>query len=75
MSSINYEMAQYKYICFLRDRGDVGELPYPDEEKSSQTGNNWLLRDHNGKLLANVNEDGFVRVAGEKRFGYKFGFK
>ena len=55
MSSINYEMAQYKYICFLRDRGDVGELPYPDEEKSSHTGNDWILRDHSGKLLAYIN--------------------
>ena len=70
MSSINYEMAQYKYICFLRDRGDVGELPYPDKEKSSQTGNNWILRDHNGAQLAYINENGFVRVAGQRKYGY-----
>ena len=70
MSGINYEMAQYKYICFLRDRGDVGELPYPDEEKSSQTGNNWILRDHNGVQLAYINENGFVRMAGQRKYGY-----
>ena len=70
MSGINYEMAQYKYICFLRDRGDVGELPYPDEEKSSQTGNNWILRDYNGVQLAYINENGFVRMAGQRKYGY-----
>ena len=70
MNSINYDMAQYKYICFLRDRGEVGELTYPDEEKSSQTGNNWLLRDHNGKLLAYINENGFIRMAGQRKYGY-----
>ena len=71
MSSINFKIAQYKYISLLRDRGESGELTYPDKNRSTYTDKCWILRDHNGNQLANVTDAGFVRMSGEKRFGYK----
>ena len=41
---MTYEIAEYKYACHLRDKGYVGELPYPSPKHSKMDEEgNWLL--------------------------------
>tara|TARA_R100001463_G_scaffold51291_2_gene101926 strand:- start:4541 stop:4726 length:186 start_codon:yes stop_codon:yes gene_type:complete len=52
---MTYEIAEYKYACHLRDKGYVGELPYPSPKHSKMDEEgNWLLINREGHKLAKV---------------------
>jgi len=59
--TMTFEMAEYKYYCYLRDKEYVGELPYADKNTSMQTPEgDWLLKDSQGHKIAVVLKDGKV---------------
>ena len=58
---MTFEMAEYKYYCYLRDSGYVGELPYADKNTSMQTPEgDWLLKDGQGDKIAVISKDGKI---------------
>ena len=60
---MTFTQAEYKLKAFMRDMGFVGELPHPNEEVSESNSHGfWLLKDVTGRYIAEVSEDGFVRL-------------
>ena len=61
---LSYDMAEYKYVCHLRDHfGLVGEIEYPNEQASKQhTDGSWLLLTITGERLGTVSPNGTVRL-------------
>jgi hypothetical protein len=60
---MNYEMAEFKYISYLRDNGWGGELTYPDETSSKkQEDGTWVLFTSAGVRLGSVSKNKTVRI-------------
>ena len=60
---MNYSMAEFKYISFLRDSGWSGELTYPDETSSKkQEDGTWVLFTSAGVRLGSVSKNKTVRI-------------
>ena len=61
---LSYAVAEYKYVCHLRDHfGLVGEIEYPNEQVSKQhTDGTWLLLSITGVRLGTVSNNGIVRT-------------
>ena len=64
-----YAMAEYKYVCHLKDHfGLVGEIEYPNEQASKQhTDGTWLLLSITGVRLGTVSNNGIVRTTWSER--------
>ena len=61
---LSYAMAEYKYVCHLRNHfGLVGEIEYPNEQASKQhRDGTWLLLSITGVRLGTVSNNGTVRT-------------
>tara|TARA_R100000541_G_scaffold1503_1_gene6299 strand:- start:214 stop:396 length:183 start_codon:yes stop_codon:yes gene_type:complete len=60
---MNYAIAEYKYVSYLRDAGYVGEVVYPDKDSSKeQEDGSWELFTAHGQRLASVSKNKTVRV-------------
>jgi len=60
---ITYAMAEYQYVCHLRDNGHTSEIIYPNKDTSKQhTDGSWLLLTITGERLGTVSPNGTVRL-------------
>ena len=66
---LSYAVAEYKYVCHLRDHfGLVGEIEYPNEQASKQhRDGTWLLLTITGERLGTVSPNGTVRLTWSER--------
>lgn len=66
---LTYAMAEYRYVCHLRDTlGHTGEIIYPSEANSKQhTDGSWLLITITGERLGTVSPNGTVRLTWSER--------
>ena len=63
-NGLTYEMAEYRYVCYLRDTlGHTGEIIYPNKDMSKQDRDGvWLLLTITGERLGTVSPNGTVRT-------------
>lgn len=58
---MHYELAEYKWVCHLRDSGYIGMIDYPDKKSSKMDPEgNWILIKADGEKVGKVFKDGKI---------------
>lgn len=54
---MNFQEAQYKYLCFMNDVFLMSNVNYPCEQRSYKRKDQWFLYDDMGCYLARILQD------------------